>query len=131
VSKTNRERAVKARDRLVESEGYSEYSITLCPACNEPEYGEDDDPNEFVDVERTAWQISPADLVDSEHPNPWDQICVTPKQVEVEGGEEQLRVEPHKHDYSSEVYQDWQAMVDELTTVERRNEENQGLGDFA
>jgi hypothetical protein len=130
VSKTNSEKAEEARDKLIEKDGYDQFSISLCPACNEPEYMDDHDPNEFVDMDRTAWQTSPAKIADSDHPNPWDRICVTPRKVELEDGE-QLRVEPHKHDHSMDVYKDWKEIVDKMETVERRKDENQGLGDFA
>jgi len=44
---------------------------------------------------------------------------------------ETLRIKPHMHDYSMDVYEAWQAKVDEMDTIERRKQENQGLGDFA
>lgn len=130
MTKTNREKAEAAKEALIEEEGWSKFSIHLCPACNEPEFADDVDPNMFADADRTAFQISPAKIAESDHPNPWDRICVTAEKVELDDGET-LRMKPHMHDYTMDVYEEWQEKVDEIDTIERRKSENKGLGDFA
>jgi len=129
--KTDREKAEAAKEALIDDEGWSQFSVHLCPACNEPEFADDIDPNMFVDTDRTAFQISPAKILDLEPDNPWDHICVTAEKVEHTKKGEILRIKPHMHDYSMDVYEAWQEKVDEMDTIERRKEQNQGLGDFA
>lgn len=128
--KTDREKAEKAMQKVIDEDGYSEFSITLCPACNEPKFADDMDPNQFVDADRTAWQISPQKIIEKQPENPWDHICVTAKVVDTGDGEG-LRVRPHMHDYSMEVYDAWQEKLDEMEEIEQRKQNNQGLGDFA
>lgn len=126
---TNKERAEQAKEALIEEEGYSKFSIHLCPACNEPEFADDLDPNMFVDSDRTGFQISPAKIKGSDHSNPWDNICVTARKVELDDGEI-LRVEPHMHDHGMQVYKDWESKLNEIETLERRKQENKGLDEY-
>lgn len=129
--KTDRETAEAAKETFLEEQGWNEYSIHLCPACNEPEFADDIDPTMFVDRDRTAFQISPAEILDVDPDNPWDHICVTAEKMEHTEKGEILRIKPHMHDYSMGVYQAWQEEVEEIQKHERRKQQNQELGDFA
>jgi len=129
--KTDRQKAEEAQEALIEEEGWSKFSIHLCPACNEPEFADDIDPNMFTDPDREGFQINTGGMIENPPENPWDHICVTAEKVEHTEKGEVLRTKPHMHDYSMDVYEAWQEKVDEMDTIERRKQENQGLGDFA
>ena len=136
----DREKAEEAKQKANE-QSTRPYDIVsyLCPACNQPvTYGEPD-PNEYVHgedsdgeltVDRAAFEFSPARLMGMEHENPWDAVHVVPEEVEFDSGT-YLRVTAYKHDYSTEGYEAWERELEKLNDVEKRAEENQGLGDFA
>lgn len=126
-----KERAIKAHPNR------SEFWITLCPACHEPFFCEDPNPSDFVHdpdvgeygLDRAAFQISPADILELDPDNPWDRICVYPDTIERDDGTH-TRVAIARHDFSAEDYEAWAAALEELKDVERRAEQNQGLDDF-
>lgn len=128
--KTDRKTAETARDALIDEGKLTEFSIHLCPACNEPEFADDRDPNQWLDADRTAWQITPAELAERDPDHVWDHICVEAEKVELDAEGEQLRIRIHPHDYSMDVYETWQSKVDELEKIEQRRAENNGLGEF-
>lgn len=136
---TDRDLAEEAMERANEksTKPYDLVSF-LCPACNEPYFGEDANPNDFLrdpddgeyGNDRAAFVISPSELLDIDPENPWDRICVYPETVTADG-EEMLRVQYSRHDFSEEHYQAWKAELEELKENRRRAAENRGLGDFS
>ncbi|WP_114578555.1 hypothetical protein [Saliphagus sp. LR7] len=138
MSRTDPDLAEEAKERANDAHaGEFELISFLCPACNEPCFSEDPDPNDFVHDpdegefgnDRAAFQISPSRILDLEPDNPWDRICVYPTEVEYDDGP-QLQVQYCRHDFSQEKYQAWKRELDELKDVQRRAEENQGLDSF-
>ena len=136
---TDKDLAERAMERANEQDtGDFELVSFLCPVCNEPYFGEDPNPNDFVHDpddgeygnDRSAFQISPQRIADSDHPNPWDRICVYPKEVEYDDGP-QLQVAYARHDFSQEKYKKWKEALEYLKKNERRREENRGLDTFA
>jgi len=136
---TDKELAERAMERANEQDT-SDFELVsfLCPACNEPYFGEDANPNDFVidpdegeyGNDRSAFQISPSNLLDLDPDNPWDRICVWPKEVEYDDGP-QLQVAYARHDFFQEKYKKWQEALEYLKKNERRREENRGLDTFA
>jgi len=137
-SVTDKELAERAMDRANEQDD-SQFDVVsfLCPVCNEPYFGEDPDPNDFVrdpddgeyGNDRSAFQYSPQKIADSDHPNPWDRVCVYPNEVEYDDGP-QLQVAYARHDFSQEHYKKWKQALEEIEEHERRREENRGLDSF-
>ena len=136
---TDKDLAEKAKERANRN-STSQFDVVnlLCPVCHEPYFGEDPNPNDFaIDPDdgeygndRAAYQYSPQRIADSDHPNPWDKVCVYPVEREFDDGRK-LQVDYARHDHSSEAYQAWKSELDELKKIERRKGENQGLGSFA
>jgi|GEM_PF-2716323 len=137
-ARTDPDLAERAKEKAEERSTSEFFSITLCPACNEPFFCEDPNPNDFVHdpgvgeygLDRAAFQISPQRIADADHPNPWDRICVYPREIERDDGTF-TRVDYARHDHSSEAYQAWSDALEELKENQRRAQENQGLGEFA
>lgn len=127
---TDRDLAEQAMEMVTDEQGYDQFSIILCPVCNEPMFADDIDPNQFVGPDREAWQISPQKILERQPDNAWDRICVEPTEVETMDGD-RLEVRVHPHDFTMDVYQVWEEKLNSLKTVERRKDENRGLGDYA